>query len=400
MTPGSVRSVLLKPVVYLLSFLIPRSDERWVFTTDASGRFAENTKYLFVHVDGVHDDIRPVWISSDDETVSRLRANGYEAYRPDSWRGRYAILRSKFVFLSHSLSFWEYTGGATVVQLWHGNALKKLGKDSGGESSLLLRLYQRFVGKDWDEFAVTNSGAPLLPFSSAHGIREPTAMVTGYPRNDVLSGSREGETVGPNAETYDRIEELSEDATVIAYMPTYRQAFGGRDGRVPGEELLNLESLNELLRERDAHFLVKLHPSSSVDIDADRFEYIDVLPDDFDVYPALRNVDALVTDYSSIFFDYLLTDRPLIFYPYDLDEYRSRRGFYFDYDEITPGPTATTPDELYDAIERCLDGEDEYADRREFVRNLFYEHQDGNAAERVCQHVKETYIGGRRRSDE
>lgn len=395
MGPASLRSVLLKPLAYLLSALVPRRDDRWVFTTDVTGRFAENTKYLFLHAANEREGVRPVWISSDDETVARLRANDYEAYRPDSWRGRYAVLRSKFVFLSHSLSFWEYTAGATVVQLWHGNALKKLGKDTAGTPSPLVRLYQRFAGKDWDEFAVTNRGVALLPFTSAHDVRESTAMVTGYPRTDALFGPVEGETIGPNPQTYDRLESLSEDATVIAYMPTYRRGFGSRDGQVPGEALLNLESLDELLVERDAYFLVKLHPNSPVSIDADRFERVEVLPDDLDVYPALRHVDVLVTDYSSIFFDYLLTDRPTIFYPYDLDEYRDRRGFYFDYETITPGPTATTPDELHEAIARCLDGGDEYAAQRAFVRDLFYGYQDGDAAERVCRHVVETYVDSR-----
>lgn len=398
MIPASVKSFFLKPIVYLLSFLAPRRDDKWVFTTDESGRFAENTKYLFLYVANTSEDVRPVWISSDDDTIARLEANGHEAYRPDSWRGRFAILRSSVVFLTHGLLFWEYTGGATVVQLWHGNALKQLGRDNKGEPSLLTKLFQKVAGKDWNKFAITKDGAPLLPFSSAHGIRASDAMVTGYPRNDTLFGSIEGETIGANATTYEEIESLSDDATVIAYLPTYRQAFENQDGQVPGGEILGLEPLEELLERKGAHFLVKLHPSSSVNIDVKEFDRIHVLPDSFDVYPALKNVDVLVTDYSSILFDYLLTDNRMIFYPYDLEEYRAERGLYFGYCEITPGPIATTPDELHEAIERCLNGQDEHADHRAFVRDLFYEHQDGNASRRVYEYVKETYITGRRES--
>lgn len=394
MIPASLTSILLKPLVYLLSTLVPRRDDVWVFTSDASGRFAENPKYLFLHVARNRDDVRPVWMSPDEETVARLERNGYEAYRPDSWRGRYVLLRANFVVLSHSLPFWQYTGNATVLQLWHGNALKTLGRDTDGDPSLLTRLYQKIAGKDWDEFAITNSGAPLLPFSSAHDIRASDAMVTGYPRNDALLRDIDGETIGPNAATYETVESLSEEATVIVYLPTYRRAFGNSDGQVPGEELLNLEALNALLEAEDAHFLVKLHPNSAVNLDAERFDRVHVLPDALDVYPMLKHVDALVTDYSSIFFDYLLTDNPILFYPYDRDEYRAKRGFYFGYDEIAPGPKAETPDELHRAIRRCLDGRDEYADHRAFVRNLFYEHQDGRAAERVYQYVEETYVAG------
>lgn len=389
---SSIKSIVLKPLIYLLSFAVPRKDARWVFTTDASGRFAENTKYLFLYVCENHDEIRPIWLSPDHETVDQLRAHGYEAHHPDSWRGRYAILRSNFVFLSHSLSFWEYTGGATIVQLWHGNALKTLGRDNQERPAFLIKLFQKVVGKNWNEFAVTNSGAPLLPFSSAHGIRGSTAMVTGYPRNDTLFEDVTGERIGPNSEIYAEIKSLSQDATVVAYMPTYRQAFGSRDGQVPGEELLNLQALDNLMEEEDGYFLLKLHPNSEVEIDATQFEHIAVLPDRLDVYPILKHVDILVTDYSSIFFDYLLTDNPMVFYPYDLDEYRSRRGFYFDYETITPGPTATTPTELHDEIEHYLTGGDEFAEQRAFVRDLFYDHQDGTAAERVYEYIQEEYV--------
>lgn len=390
-----VVSVFVKPLVYLLSFLAPRRDDVWVFTTDESGRFAENTKYLFLHVNETREGIRPVWIAGDGQTVTRLQENGYEAYRRDSWRARYLVLRSEFVFLSHSLSFWEYTGGATVIQLWHGNALKTLGRDNESEPSLLLRLFRKVVGKNWDAFAVTNRGTPRLPFASAHGIRETTAMATGYPRNDTLFKDLDGERLGPNSETYERFESLAESGTVVTYLPTYRSGFGNDDGQIFDEKKMNLRALDDLLKRENAHFLMKFHPSSTVDIDAERFDRIEVLPVDFDVYPALEYVDVLVTDYSSIFFDYLLLDRPLVFYPYDLESYRSNRGFYFSYDEITPGPTATNPTELNDRLERCLNGDDGYAERRECVRNTFYEHADGDSAERVCEYVEENYIDGR-----
>lgn len=391
MNTGTVTSLFLKPLLYLLSFVFPRDPTIWTFSTDVTGRFAENPKYLFLDVNERFDDIRPIWIGDDPETVARLRRNGYEAYSPDSWKGRYYALRSKFVFLSHSLHFWEYTGGATVVQMWHGNALKRLGNDLGDEPSPLLKLYQRLIGKNWDEFAVTSDGAAFLPFASAHGIDRDDAMVSGYPRTDTLFRELEGERIGPNAETYEEIESLSEEATVVAYMPTYRRAFGNEDGQVIDDSWLELSALNETLTEANAHFLMKFHPRSTVAVEPEAFDRIHLLPEKLDVYPALKHVDVLVTDYSSIFFDYLLLDRPLLLYPKDRDEYEAQRGFYFDYEEITPGPKARTPEELNEQLEQLLAGGDEYADDRRHVRNLFYEHADGFASERVYNHVKDEY---------
>jgi hypothetical protein len=112
------------------------------------------------------------------------------------------------------------------------------------------------------------------------------------------------------------------------------------------------------------------------------------------VYPFLPHADALVTDYSSVLFEYLLLDRPIVFYPYDLDRYRRSRDFYYDYEKVTPGPRAADFEELLAALERTVgvgngavrDDEppaDEYADDRTAVRERFFDAPAGGRAEAV-----------------
>jgi CDP-glycerol glycerophosphotransferase len=107
-----------------------------------------------------------------------------------------------------------------------------------------------------------------------------------------------------------------------------------------------------------------------------------------DAYPLLKDVDLLVTDYSSIFFDFLLLDRPVVFFSYDLRSYLSDdRQMYFDYDSMTPGPKVQTTSALLGAVSEAISGKDEWKQERERVRNLVFAHTDGNSASRLLHEL-------------
>ena len=113
---------------------------------------------------------------------------------------------------------------------------------------------------------------------------------------------------------------------------------------------------------------------------------------DVSSYPEMQELylasDVLITDYSSVFFDYALLRRPIVFYAYDLGNYRDRlRGFYLDYPGDLPGPVVTTEDDLYDTLDD-LDGvRARYADRYDAFLARFAPHDDGHAAARVVDAV-------------
>ncbi|WP_137286135.1 CDP-glycerol glycerophosphotransferase family protein [Halorussus salinisoli] len=388
----AVVSYVVRPFVFLLSHLVPRNDRVWVFTADWSGRFAENTKYLFLYAAEQSDGVRPIWIARDREVLETLRARGYEAFHIDDRRGKYAVLRARCVFSSHSIPFWPYVGGAQVVQTWHGNALKRLGRDLELDASPLVRLYRKYIVRNWNWFVTTGTADALAPFASAFGISDDEVIPSGYPRNDVFFRDVEGATVGLDSGVYDRLRDLSDDATLVSYMPTSRRAFHEDAGVIDGSRL-DVENLNRLLADHDAYLLLKAHPWSDVEIDEDEFDRLVMLPNGIDIYPILPLVDVLVTDYSSIYFDYLLLDRPVVFYSYDLDAYRDARGLYFEYDDVTPGPKATTSEELHEWLDHFLRGEDGFEESRAQVRDRFYRHRDGRASERIYRHVRNVVRG-------
>ena len=109
-----------------------------------------------------------------------------------------------------------------------------------------------------------------------------------------------------------------------------------------------------------------------------------------DIYPLLGKCDAMITDYSSIFVDYLLLDRPVIFFPFDHDHYiNSERALQFDYKEVTPGKKCFTYDELESELNKTVvKGKDEYRKERKKVLKKFFDTADGNSCDRILEYIE------------
>ena len=104
-----------------------------------------------------------------------------------------------------------------------------------------------------------------------------------------------------------------------------------------------------------------------------------------DVNLILPEIDILITDYSSIYVDYLLLDRPCIFVPYDLENYKRKRGFLLDYDFWAAGAIVLTQKDLEGALTEILSGKDTYIEKRQLLRDNFHNCQAENSSEKVVQ---------------
>ena len=107
-----------------------------------------------------------------------------------------------------------------------------------------------------------------------------------------------------------------------------------------------------------------------------------------DIYSVINNFDLLITDYSSIYFDYLLSDNPIIFAPFDYDHFiGNQREFYYDYDEVTPGPKCKNWDEVLEWIVKFKDNSMLYSAERKNIKDKFHKYQDGNSCKRVYEKI-------------
>ena len=392
---------------YVLSHLMPRRRNLWVLACWDGLVFNDNTKHLFLHIHNNHQDITPVWLSRSRDIVKKLRAHGYRAYYSFSLQGIYHELRAGYIFLDHTLDFaniW-FTGGASRINLWHGSPLKVILYDQ--KDSILNKpwwqknIYRFAIPESFvnPKYVTAPSDAFVNVFSSAFKLPKERVIVTGYPRNDAIFHNAKGYDILDNS-TYDQLDNIRHDnpkAQSVLYLPTFRKGQVWRkkvfiDELSDGElriEGLELAELSRFLQDNNSFFIIKAHYLAGLQVrHFMRRGRILFLPVGFDVYPILRLTDILVTDFSSIYFDFLLTGKPIIFYNYDLERYVNERSLYFDYQSATPGPKAANFEELLYWLKKIIAGEDEYAAQRQILEKIAFDDSDDNSAERIYKFVK------------
>lgn len=276
--------------------------------------------------------------------------------------------------------------GQTYVQTWHGTPLKRLGCDIAGDKTNAMYavddIYERYrrEGERFtyllspSAFASEKLGSAfnLVRTGRAHKIIE-----EGYPRNDYLHTFTPGQVAAAK-----RRFGIPEGKRVVLYAPTFRDDQHDAGVGYTLDPAVDFDSLRESLGS-DHVVLFRPHYLIANAFDFERYEGfvydVSSVKDINDLYVVS---DVLVTDYSSVFFDYANLRRPIVFYMYDLDRYEERlRGFYLDLEEL-PGPIVRTPGELADALEGFRTNSEPDQRCWRFNQKFTY-HDDGNAARRV-----------------
>ena len=388
-----VRALLLGSV-YLLSRTTKRDPNLWLFA-GLNSAFLDNAKYLFLHVVRNHPEIEAYFVSDDRDVLESLRSRGLPCLYKWSRRALKSCLRARYYFISayvDDINFWT-SGKAVVINLWHGIPLKKIEFDI--TTGKLARRYQQptlseRLFKPWffrrPDFVISTSEEVAGLFASAFRISREQCPILGYPRTDILLASRD--EVLAHIKTYESqamlqlYEKMLGYRYVVLYAPTWRD---DRSAFLKAA-LPDVEELNSIMEAQDALMLIKLHPNDASFGKWCNLNHILSLDATIDVYPLLPFTTHLVTDYSSIYFDYMLLRKPMLFYPFDLETYRRMRGFYFDYEQVVPGTIA------YDFyhLKECLSDLDNISigDRYGELLRRFWHFQDGNSSERIVEFVK------------
>jgi CDP-glycerol glycerophosphotransferase (TagB/SpsB family) len=386
---------LLLPV-YALSHLMPRDKHIWVMGSTFGRRFADNPKYFYLYLNQHHrDDIRAIWISKDKSIVNLLNKNLLEAYYLYSLKGIWFALRAKvYLYDNYSKDIcFTLSGGATKVNLWHGIPLKKIQKDN--QFDLVRNPKNRLQKIKWalrrvsdekpTDYVLVTSDYLKPIFSSAFNTKN--TIVCGYPRNDFLiTDSIDNIATDDEKAMYNNIINKAKDHKVILYMPTFR------DSEHRFFDVISITQFESYLKEHNYVFYVKLHPKSKVN---ERFmelqsKYIKVINPEYDPYPLLKLIDVLITDYSSIYFDFMLTNKPIIFFPYDLEEYLMKsREMYFDYEEFTPGNKVFIQEDLEKAL---LETDKHHNDRERILQKVFDLQYCNTGSENLYMYILEKLL--------
>ena len=402
---------LFAALFFIVSMIIPRSKRIWVFGSWYGLRFADNPKHFFLYCSAIAEHpVQPIWLSGSRAVVRRIRQIGLRAHHRLSPPGLWYSLRAGVYLIDCRVMDISSiaASGATVVNLWHGVPLKKIEGDieqpdhpcvQARRGSLSVRLANRLLRPQLAEnydFVLATSAVTATRFQSAFGVGPDQIITTGYPRTDPLFAKTDA--VGYLLpEERDLIANFrthaQEGRRVLLYMPTFRDWNNVASRVIP----IDWAALDATLEAGAGVLYCKLHPSDQAHLPTlDGLAHIRMVPANLDIYPVLRYTDALISDYSSIFFDYLLLDKPIIFYPYDLDEYQQlSRTLYDPYDDVTPGPKARTAEELQQLIAELLAGYPEMAGRwrehRARVRGLAHEFADDRSSERLVAALLEKF---------
>ncbi|WP_257005417.1 CDP-glycerol glycerophosphotransferase family protein, partial [Streptomyces albidoflavus] len=290
-----------------------------------------------------------------------------------------ALARSRHIVTNTQLPEWfERAEGQYVVQTWHGTPLKRIGRDLAGSPAAdphyIAALPHRSA--QWSLLVSPNRfSTPIL--RHAFGYTGPV-LESGYPRNDLLDAHGRAE----RAARVRRRLAIPEDRTVVLYAPTWREDRPKRGGRYGLD--LPLDPARAAAELGDGHvLLVRRHYLVGGSVPGgDNVRDVSRYPD---VAELLLISDVLVTDYSSLMFDFAQTGRPMLFHTWDLDHYRDTlRGFYFDFESSAPGPLLTHAEEVVEALRDPKAATAGHREAYDAFRARFCDLDDGTAAARVA----------------
>lgn len=304
------------------------------------------------------------------------------------------LFESRLVAHTHSNYFSDEQ---LNIQLWHGFPLKTLSFMSKFPNSVKIQ-----NNLHWNKLdAIVSYSQTYSTFINAcYGVNGDKYFITGIPRNDLMiKADGKGQL--------SKLLNISlETKKVIFYMPTFRESiYGLKSGDKYNFNILDVKDFD--ISEFDAFLetlglvlVLKFHPFHAVQaidhIKRKRLKNFYALEDkelmeiNLDLYEVINAADLLITDYSSIYFDYLLLDRPIIFTPIDLEKYKNNTGFLAEpYDFWAPGPKCYTFEQLTEEILKCLNDNGYYQKERQTICNIVHHYKDANSSERVWKLIDE-----------
>lgn len=363
----------LTPKLYDLFRLLPLRKKRVMFESMWGSKYSCNPRYLYEYIDENHPDYECVWSLNDEDLP--IKGNGIRVRR-NGLKYFYYLATSKYLVDNVNYDDFIKRKGQIYIQTMHGTPLKTLGLDVPNDFPS-LESKEKFIERcnRWDYITVQSDFVANIS-RRCHAFKK-EFLKYGYPRTDILYTKNNEKDI---TEIKKKLG-LPTDKKVILYAPTWRL-------KNQFDLKLDLDSFRKSLS--DEYVLVlRLHHYSAngwKQPKQDDFIY------DLTNYDSIEELylisDILITDYSSVMFDYAVLDRPIILFTYDLDIYRDKlRGLYVDIEENRPGPMLFTSDEVENAIVNIDQTEKETSHLRKKFQEKFLQYECENSSEKIFNAV-------------
>ncbi|MEW4309157.1 CDP-glycerol glycerophosphotransferase family protein [Rossellomorea marisflavi] len=355
--------------------------------------FSENNKSIYKEMMRQELSCRTLFLTTEKMTKTfsvyeKAETLLFDVKNPwDYIRSVYHLATAKIVFVDNYYGFLaksDFRPEVECIQLWHANgAIKKFGFEDPLITGRGQRAKQRFadVYKRFSKVAIGSEAMGQI-FSKAFHVKEDRFMKTGIPRTDLFFEEKKQEKALKKVHTaYPQLA----GKKVILYAPTYRE-----QGLTDAEMKLDLTMLAQQFR-GEYILLIRLHPAirNQFKIPSGLKEFVVDASLYRNMNELLLRTDLLITDYSSIPFEFSLLKRPIIFFMYDLEAYEQERGIWNEFKELIPGPVVTTTEQIVDAIREDVFEETltaAFAER-------WNEYSKGHSSRNIVEHVKKKLQG-------
>ncbi|EAQ98927.1 CDP-glycerol--poly(glycerophosphate) glycerophosphotransferase [Congregibacter litoralis] len=376
----------LKKSIYVIDLCMPKSKRVWAFPVCyLSGRLFDNARAIFEEVR--HDnsltkvvlyrDVKPEGLDRSDVVVVKLH----------SLRGVFFLMRSGVVFVRHCMTqdigFEIAHRSRLMLNVWHGITMKKIGVQAAPDS---------VTGCDPLSAIVSSSDRDKkVMIQSFNYANEENTWITGLPRNDLLF--RDETALWADAEDeLQKIRNRINGRKLILFAPTFRADWEGWEDKSSFYEFSKAELmlLSSIAQDNNAVIGVRTHLREERAV-LDAFGGLDVIlfNDIVDPTLLLRETEVLVSDYSSIAIDFMLTKRPVFSFAFDFDRYTQGRGCQYDLSEVFPTPLCLDFPMLEKALRLALASPESVVNTEKYEHSLkhFHKYVDGDSTLRVVNRV-------------
>ena len=365
-----IDKVIKKEDIIIFSSFIDMTDNSY-----AIYEFLKKNKYNY----------KLIWITRNKKKNKNLDKKT-SIYYYKSLKGIYYYLKSKYIFGTHGLySNFPKNPNRTRVNLWHGMPLKAI---------LNLDLRTQKVVESQDDIIISTSEYFQVLMAKAFGVKNKQVLVTGQPRNDLLfEPTNYFIKKGIKQENYSK---------TLIWLPTFRNSVvnsdetWAKDGKYEDTYISvlpfeNLKEINKILMRKKYLLIIKLHPFDQLQKKKiENFSNIIILKSEEleeineQLYPLLGATDALLTDYSSVWIDYEILNKPIFFITHDYEEYKKTRGLLFeDFLDISPHSLIKN----YDEFIKFLENYEKMDVNNRKITNKYNKYKDNNSCKRIVEYL-------------
>ncbi len=327
--------------IRLFAYLFPRNNKLIIYG-GSRDLIIDNVKYQFIINNETMPNYRHIWLTRKQDVINYMINHNMQAVKANSLYGMFMMLRAGFVIFDDGIDYFSYSNlaeGSIRINLWHGIPAKMIGSSNKDEEykicntrTLKDRLLCSHIKGD---YCICPSKTLVRYFSYSFRITPQNMLICGYPRTRFFFMNEfeqkeylEKYETESFCNTYNSIKNLR--GKKVIYMPTFRD----KDKEYLSKAIPDWEKLNRACKAAGTTLFIKVHRVTPVPRNVG-LSNIKILDNTMDIYPLLTLFDLLITDYSSIMFDFSLLNKKILLYTYDIKQYRLQsRPLYDFFDEL------------------------------------------------------------------